>query len=377
MHRITGERPFDYDLFETGLNDWTCEGAPLGEKFGRGKLADQLRSYPDRERCDIDFISLDLSQYPLKSLPEAITHLIHLESLNPPRILSSPSYTLIGRMCWLTHLHLPERNLKEFPNQLTLLIYLRFLDISRNQLERLPKKIGQLTNLIELDASANKLKRLPKEMNNLTQMVTLELWGNKLQSLPNLSNMTQLERLELSANDLIWVPTWIGQLTNLTELCLGSNRKIFCLPNEIGQLGQLRMLELQTNENLTSLPSEIGLLQNLTYLPLVGCGLESLPEEIFNLPNQTAIDILDCRFLDNAEIVNNLKTRVKADNYQGPIIFDRTRRFRLPPSDLVTDMEMELEEAGSVESEGIRSDIEDVPDDSWARDFPEDFPPEN
>lgn len=153
---------------------------------------------------------------------------------------------------------------------------LKYLDISTNGFYGpFPDEIGNMTSMVELDLSGNNLVgMIPSSMRNLCNLARLVSFGNningnitelfhrlpscsrnKLQDLflPN-SNLTgslptkivqsfsNLSRLDLSDNKLTGhVPEWIGELTKLTTLFLGSN-KLDGIMHE-GHLSRLDMLE--------------------------------------------------------------------------------------------------------------------------------------
>lgn len=97
----------------------------------------------------------------------------------------------------------------------------------------------------------------------------LSLWRMMLTEIPiSLSNLTQLEKLDLNANKLNSLPDYLRKLTNLQKLSLGYN-ELTELPEWVGQLTKLQNLELSYNK-LTDLPGSIGSLKSLTELELKG-----------------------------------------------------------------------------------------------------------
>ncbi|MEM9154067.1 MAG: COR domain-containing protein, partial [Cyanobacteria bacterium P01_F01_bin.33] len=85
-------------------------------------------------------------------------------------------------------------------------------------------EIGQLTNLNTLYLSANQLSQLPPEIGQLTNLKELDLSENQLSQLPpEIGQLTNLNTLYLSANQLSQLPPEIGQLTNLNMLDLRNN----------------------------------------------------------------------------------------------------------------------------------------------------------
>ena len=120
----------------------------------------------------------------------------------------------------------------------------------------LPAEIGQLTSLEWLNLSYNQLTSVPAEIGQLTSLVTLYLHGNQLTSVPaEIGQLTSLEQLYLSRNQLTSLPAEIGQLTALRELNLECN-ELTSVPAEIGQLTSLRDLILFGNQP-TSMPAAI------------------------------------------------------------------------------------------------------------------------
>ncbi|MDJ0516045.1 MAG: COR domain-containing protein, partial [Trichodesmium sp. MO_231.B1] len=101
----------------------------------------------------------------------------------------------------------------------------------------LPESIGNLTKLEHLDLTGNQLKNLPESIGNLTKLEHLDLTGNQLKNLPeSIGNLTKLEHLDLSFNELTSLPKSITKLTNLTGLYLTGN-PLETPPIEIAQKG--------------------------------------------------------------------------------------------------------------------------------------------
>src|SRR6266849_5387097 len=70
-------------------------------------------------------------------------------------------------------------------------------------LTTLPNSLGQLTNLQQLDLTGNQITLLPTSLGNLIHLKKLYLDGNQITSLPEmLGNLIHLEEIHLDANRL-------------------------------------------------------------------------------------------------------------------------------------------------------------------------------
>ncbi|WP_166157722.1 leucine-rich repeat domain-containing protein [Neochlamydia sp. AcF84] len=143
----------------------------------------------------------------------------------------------------------------------------------------LPPEIWQLSQLEWLILSNNQLTTLPSEIGQLSQLQGLWLYNNQLTTLPaEIGQLTKLEVLNLGDNQLTALPAEIGQLTKLQSLALCRNQ-LTIIPAEIWQLSQLQMLILSDNQ-LAIIPAEIGQLSQLKWLDLSNNQLTALPAEI-------------------------------------------------------------------------------------------------
>lgn len=145
------------------------------------------------------------------------------------------------------------------------------------ELPELPEWLGQLTQLQSLDLSRNQLTALPKWLGQLTQLQSLNLSRNGLMELPEwLGQLTRLQLLNFSNNHLMALPKWLGQLTQLQSLDLASNQ-LRVLPEWLGQLVQLQSLDISENQ-LFALPESLRQFRQLRSLNLNGNRLTALPK---------------------------------------------------------------------------------------------------
>ena len=147
--------------------------------------------------------------------------------------------------------------------------------LKNNLITHLPTALFNLTNMENLDLSENQIAEIPKEISHLVKLKRLTLVSNRIKHLPeSFYNLVQLERLNLRHNRLEEVSSNISQMTNLYLLNLSWNQ-ISEIPAGIGQLQKLEWLYLQKNK-IQQIPLTISNLQNLYHLDLGYNQLKSL-----------------------------------------------------------------------------------------------------
>lgn len=212
----------------------------------------------------------------------------------------------------LQELNLSSTHLIHFPPFLKDLSSLQKLNLSSNHISNDDSKtLPKLINLQELDLSSNKLFSFdsseylsdPLILKNLTKLENLNLSFNDLNNLGKdaFSNLNNLQKLNLSHNNLTALDkSQFKGLTNLKELLLGVNsletldKELFVglnklqklslsstLIKELGGLNNLpalELLDLQGCMRLSKLPNEIEQLKKLRYVFVYGSNLSA--EEI-------------------------------------------------------------------------------------------------
>lgn len=141
-----------------------------------------------------------------------------------------------------------------------------------------------LINLQKLNLSNNQLTTLTEEFGKLSSLQELNLSGNNLYELPHsFVKLKNLRSLSLFGNRLKTLPKEICGLANLQVLNLEYN-DIENISPEIYQLSQLHSLDLNANK-LKSLPIELGELNNLRSLQFKQNFLSDLPTSFGRLLN--------------------------------------------------------------------------------------------
>ncbi|KIW95902.1 uncharacterized protein Z519_02967 [Cladophialophora bantiana CBS 173.52] len=131
---------------------------------------------------------------------------------------------------------------------ITVCINLREIKFTGNEAWRLPPSLAWASRLTVLDVSNNRLEQLEHaELHRLMGLVSLKLANNKLSELPpNFSYFRQLRSLNLSSNNFTTFPENICSLKSLVDLDISFN-KLSSLP-KISQLTTLERLWVTNND---------------------------------------------------------------------------------------------------------------------------------
>uniref|UniRef100_A0A0N5AAW2 PDZ domain-containing protein n=1 Tax=Syphacia muris TaxID=451379 RepID=A0A0N5AAW2_9BILA len=190
----------------------------------------------------------------------------------------------------MTHLGLNDISLTQMPQDIGKLRCLRSLEVRENLLRTIPTSISQLSQLQRLDLGHNELDDLPEQIGLLTSLQELYVDQNDLESLPDsIVQCKNLQQIDVSENKLRELPSEIGELDQLVDLTVSQNC-LESLPNSIGRLKKLTILKADRN-GLTQLTPAIGACTTLNELYLTENFLSTIPSSIGNLKALQTLNI--------------------------------------------------------------------------------------
>lgn len=183
-------------------------------------------------------------------------------------------------------------NIDTLPEEIGLLHQLKFLGLWGNKLSTFPSSIGNMIALEGIALTDNAIDSLPETIQKLSRMEFIALDGNNLQQLPvNFLTLPSLKDINLARNPTLNVDTVLAQLTRYTMVDISLREcAIKILPATIGRFTQLERLDLSDNQ-LSELPTEILNLQKLVHLYINHNKLSHLPEEIDTLSNMKYLEL--------------------------------------------------------------------------------------
>lgn len=179
---------------------------------------------------------LDLSNIGLSAVPQKISTLNKLQSLNLSNNLIAQNF-----------------------NYLSTLINLKELNLSGNQLTKIPTDLSTLTQLTVLDFSNNAISpSFTATLANLKNLEWLSFSGNQMRSFPSeLSQLTKLIHVNFSDNQISGGFESLVGLQNLEQIYLDKNLISGTFPSSILQLKKLQMLSLNGNKLSGEIPETI------------------------------------------------------------------------------------------------------------------------
>lgn len=143
----------------------------------------------------------------------------------------------------------------------------------------------QMDNLIRLNGPMH----IPASIHLLNNLKYINFMSCSIKSLSELCNISSLTYLNLSNNNITYIPHEIGHLTNLSYLGIANNN-LEVLPASLCTLTNLTILNVPSNR-LTELPSNIDNLQKLIYLDISDNRLDVLPSTFTNLTNLIILNL--------------------------------------------------------------------------------------
>lgn len=166
---------------------------------------------------------------------------------------------------------------KQFPIEILNQWDITELEIIGGNFSYFPEDITILKYLKKLTLVSTKIKRIPSELFDLTELRYLNLKNNEIESLPKLRKIHLLEHLNLGRNRLKndSIDEFLYWLPHLNTLDFGHN-DIRLFPMSIINLAELNRLNLENNK-LKEIPEEIKSMKSLRHISL---GNNPFPSEI-------------------------------------------------------------------------------------------------
>ena len=181
----------------------------------------------------------------------------------------------------LEHLSLKNNILKELPTIVFTIENIKYLNLAENQIHEINgHHFENLLNIEKVDISYNQITTIPSEKIEYPKCTNLSIKGNRLQKFPTaVSDAHSLEILDLSENRISSIEDdAFDGLENLIELDLSYN-ELHYLPTSIGKLTKLKRLNISGNK-ITTLPMEFENLTSLEFLGVESNPIERVPVEI-------------------------------------------------------------------------------------------------
>ncbi|KAL3522508.1 hypothetical protein ACH5RR_015342 [Cinchona calisaya] len=148
---------------------------------------------------------------------------------------------------------------------------LHTIDLSNNSLSGfIPLRFWYMPSLAEVNLSKNKLEGtigIPSSESDASssEIQKLNLSCNRFNNLANLPKFSNLTVLDLSHNDLKFLPLWFTNLTNLAHLSI-SSCNISSNPKTISNLKSLKYLDISNNHMYGNFPKDFPPLDGIKFL---------------------------------------------------------------------------------------------------------------
>ena len=211
------------------------------------------------------------------------SRVLHLRSLG---LKSLPRAKGFGN---LLELILDDNLLRDVP-ECILLMRLTSLSLANNMIRSIPEDIAKLSSLRRLDLSVNNLEFVPATMGGLIDLSSLNLRQNNIQSLPDtFSDLMNLRILVLTYNQISQLPQSFSKVSSLWELELSYNN-LRDVSDSFRSMARLKRINLNSNRLLT-FPKTLSLCLELETLTATSNQLKIIPSSLMKFPAMKEINL--------------------------------------------------------------------------------------
>ncbi|KAF8936980.1 cysteinyl-tRNA synthetase [Dissophora ornata] len=309
-------------------------------------------SYNERMDLPLDFVQncsvlreLHMAYNDLKRVPSNVRCIVHLQvlDLRGNRIKHLEKARLEETEELIT-LYLQSNLLETIPDSFQSLKYLRILNLSSNNFSKAPMVLFEISTLEELDMSFNELTEIPEEIGRLSRLRILLLFGNRIGPfLPKtMTNLTRLSKLDIRQNGILNLDA-LNDLPSLEELLVDYNTNVI-LNNSFKSLARasflkcnmtalnlrgsghtLSFLDISSNKLSNLAPELFEHLQSLETLRLDNNSISSIPGAIGTLRRLGSLSISNNHLSNLPEEIGQLESLLELDVHSNRLI-------ELPPA---------------------------------------------
>lgn len=219
----------------------------------------RLKNVPKELKICTEIKYLDLFGNSIQEIPDWFFQFKKLEHISLRSNLLKELPTIVFTIENIKYLNLSDNQIREIKGHyFSNLLDIEKVDLSYNQISSLPVEKIEYPKCKSLNIKGNKLEKFPTAISDAYTLEKLDLSENKIGSIDDdaFDNLENLIELDLSFNELNYLPTSIGKLTKLKRLNLSGN-KISSLPKEFENLTSLEFLDFDSNP-IGRVPVEIS-----------------------------------------------------------------------------------------------------------------------
>lgn len=188
---------------------------------------------------------------------------------------------------------------------------IKVVKLQECNLQNIPSWIFNISEIEGLLVDRNpELEIIPDDIRNLKNLKVLGLMRTNTKTYGFLKGLSELEVLDISANDLDTFPKEVCKLERLNALDISSYNSFTSIPDCLCSIKSLRELRAHFNA-IEVLPDRLGELKNLEKLILGKNKIKELPQSIYTLDKLQELDLFGNRI---QEVDLKLLSQIKGLN---------------------------------------------------------------